>query len=64
MEEEWEFNRRAGFSEDDDDLPPCCREEGIGEKGEMKFTVSRKAIAQAKIRQAPRDKLYNTSPAG
>ena len=64
MEEEWEFNRRAGLTAADDDLPDCCREEGIGEKNEMKFTVSREAIAQAKVRQAPRDKLYNTSPAG
>src|SRR3990172_696695 len=27
LEDEWEFNRRAGFTEADDDLPTCLREE-------------------------------------
>lgn len=64
LEEEWKFNRLAGLGEEDDDLPECCREEGIGEDGEMKFTVSREAIARAKIRQPTRHELYITSPAG
>ncbi len=64
LEEEWEFNRRAGFTDADDDLPSCCRDEGIGENNEMKFTMSTNAIAMAKVRQPSRDKLFTTSPAG
>ena len=64
LEEEWEFNRRAGLTEKDDDLPACCREEGIGENNEMTFDVSTEAIAMAKIRQPAREKLFTTSPAG
>ena len=62
--DEWQFNESAGFTTIDDDLPDCCRKEGIGSNNEMKFTVSAEAIALAKTRQAPREKLYRTSPAG
>ncbi len=62
--DEWQFNDRAGFTAADDDLPDCCRKEGIGPDNEMTFSVSAAAIAMAKIRQSPRDKLYKTSPAG
>ena len=50
LEDEWEFNRRAGFDASDDDLPPCLREEGIGPDHSLKFTVTPEVIAQAKVR--------------
>jgi len=62
--DEWQFNEAAGFTTVDDDLPDCCRKEGVGPDNEMKFTVSAAAIAMAKTRQTPREKLYKTSPAG
>jgi aldehyde:ferredoxin oxidoreductase len=37
LSDEWEFNSRAGFTEADDDLPACLREEGVGPGGVMKF---------------------------
>ena len=62
--DEWQFNDGAGFTHEDDAGPDCIREEGIGPGQSMVFDISDKAIAAVKTRQPPRDKLYNTSPAG
>jgi aldehyde:ferredoxin oxidoreductase len=64
LQDEWRFNEAAGFTAEDDDCAPCLREEGIGADGAAKFDVSRGVIAMAKVRQAPREELFNTSPAG
>ena len=64
LADEWHFNDGAGFTHKDDACPECIRTEGIGPNQSMVFDISDDAIAAAKVRQPPRDKLYNTSPAG
>jgi aldehyde:ferredoxin oxidoreductase len=58
LEDEWEFNRRAGLDASDDDLPACLREEGIGPDHALKFDVSADVIAQAKVRFPLRDEFF------
>lgn len=43
--DEWEFNRRAGLTEADDDLPRCMKEDAIGAEGNLVFDASRETIA-------------------
>lgn len=62
--DEWEFNDKAGFTVEDDEIAACIREEGIGPEHAMKFDVSAEDIAKAKIRQPRSEKFYTTSPAG
>jgi len=64
LEDEWEFNRRAGFTDEDDDVVKCLREEGIGPDGSIKFDLTTDLIARAKVRQPERDSLYFGTPAG
>ena len=64
LEDEWEFNRRAGFGVADDDLPACLREEGIGPDHMLKFDVSAEVIAKAKVRFPLRDELFSEVRAG
>ena len=61
--DEWEFNRRAGFTAADDVLPQCMKEDAIG-PNKVVFDVSPEIIADAKVRKAGRDKLYTTKAAG
>jgi aldehyde:ferredoxin oxidoreductase len=64
LQDEWEFNRRAGFDAADDDLPECLRNEGIGPDNALKFDVGADVIAQAKVRFPLRDELFATRAAG
>ncbi|MGI9228404.1 MAG: aldehyde ferredoxin oxidoreductase N-terminal domain-containing protein [Gammaproteobacteria bacterium] len=52
LEDEWEFNRRAGFTEADDDLAACLREEGIGPDNTLVFDVPRTVCQDAKKRMS------------
>jgi aldehyde:ferredoxin oxidoreductase len=61
---EWEFNKRAGFTDADDDLPACLREEGVGPGGLMKFDVPMEVIQQAKVRSEWREKQFTVKAAG
>ncbi len=61
---EWEFNTRAGFTEADDDLPACLREEGVGPGGVLKFDVPMEVIKQAKVRSDWREQLFAVKAAG
>lgn len=56
--DEWEFNRRAGFSSEDDDMVKCLREEGVGPDHTIKFDIPRDLLAKAKVRQAPTHALF------
>ena len=58
LQDEWEFNRRAGFTEKDDDLPTCLREEGVGPGGVMKFDVSQEVINEAKVAAPFREQMF------
>jgi aldehyde:ferredoxin oxidoreductase len=64
LELEWQFNEKAGFTEADDDLPKCLREEGIGPGGAFKFDVSAETIRDAKVRKDIRDELFAVKAAG
>jgi aldehyde:ferredoxin oxidoreductase len=61
--DEWEFNRRAGFTDADDVLPACMKEDAIG-PAKVVFDVSAAIIADAKVRKPGRDKLFTTKAAG
>ena len=49
LEDEWAFNRAAGFTEADDVLPECMRTDAVGPARDV-FDVSAEVIAQAKVR--------------
>lgn len=57
LEDEWEFNRRAGHTAADDDLPACMKEDGIGPNGDLVFQASPKTIAKVYERQIGPDDL-------
>ena len=58
LKDEWEFNDRAGFTEKDDDLPACLRDEGVGPGGVMKFDVTADIIREAKQDAPFREELF------
>ena len=64
LQDEWEFNRRAGFTAVDDVLAACLREEGIGPDHTLKFDISADLIARAKVRQPITEDFYKMTPAG
>ena len=65
LSDEWAFNDRAGFKPEDDDLPACLREEGVGPGHVMKFDVPREVIEQArKQRFEARDQLFKIKATG
>ncbi|MEE8580049.1 MAG: aldehyde ferredoxin oxidoreductase N-terminal domain-containing protein [Myxococcota bacterium] len=64
LQDEWEFNRRAGFTAADDDLPECIREEGVGPDHSLKFDVDAATIAQVRSRFEPREELFVMKASG
>ena len=63
LEDEWEFNDRAGFTEADDDMPDCMKEDPIGPQ-KVVYDVD-KAIVQAAKRKLPyREKIFATRATG
>ncbi len=58
LEDEWEFNRRAGFTVDDDDLAACLREEGIGPDNRLVFDVPKAVCQGAKKRLPVRERVF------
>lgn len=56
--DEWQFNEKAGFTREDDNLPDCIRNEGIGPENRMVFQVEPDVIARAKTRMEPRETMY------
>ncbi len=63
LEDEWEFNRRAGFTDDDDDIAACLREEGIGPGNELKFDIDPELLRKAKTRYPSREELFGKGAA-
>ena len=58
LKDEWAFNDGAGFTEADDDLPACLREEGVGPGGVMKFDVTADVIREAKQDAPFREEMF------
>ena len=63
-QEEWAFNTKAGWKDEDDKLADCLVEEGIGPDHSLKFEVSADIIAAAKVRFETRDELFVAKAAG
>jgi aldehyde:ferredoxin oxidoreductase len=64
LEDEWEFNRRAGFTDEDDDMVTCLRDEGIGPDHSLKFDISTELMAKGKVRQPVSENFYFSPPSG
>jgi aldehyde:ferredoxin oxidoreductase len=63
LQDEWEFNRRAGFTDADDVLPECMKQDPIGPTNAV-FDVKREIVAQAKVRMESREELFTTQATG
>ena len=64
MSDEWAFNEKAGWKEEDNVLADCLVEEGIGPDHSLKFDLPPEVVAPAKTRFANRDELFTTKAAG
>ncbi len=62
MEDEWEFNRRAGFGPEDDKMAPCMAEDAIGGETLFVWDVPDEIVAAAYERFEPRDELFTARP--
>ena len=61
MEDEWEFNRRAGFGEKDDEMPDCMKQDAIGPT-KFVWDVPREVVARAYERFESREELFEQRP--
>ncbi|MCG8589417.1 MAG: hypothetical protein MJE66_09005, partial [Proteobacteria bacterium] len=64
LQDEWEFNQRAGWQDSENDLPECLREEGVGPDQSLKFDLERDMINAAKVRFEPREELFTMKASG
>ena len=63
MQDEWEFNRRAGFGPEDNDLPEWMRTEAIPSNGAV-FAVSREEMMKVFQRYPVSDELRQMKAVG
>jgi aldehyde:ferredoxin oxidoreductase len=63
LQDEWEFNRRAGYTAADDELPACMKEDAIGPE-KLVFDAKPEIIAQTKVRMPLRDELFAIKAVG
>jgi len=63
LQDEWEFNRRAGFSEDGDQMPDCMKQDGIG-PAKVVWDVPADLVVQAYQRQGDREQLFKMKASG
>ncbi len=63
LQDEWEFNRRAGFTAKDDVLPECMRQDAIG-PAKFVFDVAPEIIAKTYQRFPAGDDLYAKKATG
>jgi len=63
LEDEWAFNKKAGWKTEDDVLPACMKEDPIGPMKAV-FDVSADVIADAKVRKPTREQLFTGKAAG
>ncbi len=64
LQDEWNFNAAAGWKDEDNGLPDCIVEEGIGPDHAMKFDVSLEVINQSKVRFPAREELFSAKATG
>ena len=63
LEDEWAFNRGAGFTEADDVLPECMQTDPVGPTKEV-FDLPPSLIAEAKVRRPVDDAFFAKKAAG
>jgi len=63
LQDEWEFNRRAGLSEDGDQMPDCMKQDAIG-PASMVWDVPSDLVVQAYQRQGDREELFTMKASG
>jgi len=63
LQDEWEFNRRAGFTSADDVMADCMQSDAIGPQ-EVVFDVSAEIVSQAYERCELRDELFVAKASG
>jgi aldehyde:ferredoxin oxidoreductase len=61
MEEEWEFNRRAGFGPEDDEMPDTMKQDAIGPAKSV-WDIPQDVVNQAYTRFEPREELFTQKP--
>ena len=57
LQDEWEFNRRAGLTEKDDEMPDCMKQDPIG-PAKVVWDVSPEIVRQAKERHDLGEELF------
>ena len=62
MQDEWEFNRRAGFGSEDDKMAACMAEDVIGDETKFVWDVPDEVVAAAYKRFEAREELYTARP--
>jgi aldehyde:ferredoxin oxidoreductase len=63
LSDEWEFNRRAGFTEKDDVMPECMKQDGVGPQ-KVVWDVPEGVAAEVYRRLDAREELFTTRAAG
>ena len=63
LSDEWEFNRRAGFTEKDDVMADCIKQDPIG-PAKAVWDVPYELVKEAYTRLEAREKLYTTKASG
>ena len=63
LQDEWEFNKRAGLTSADDEMPECMAKDAIGPQ-EIVWDVDAAVVAQAYTRFDNNDQLFETKAAG
>jgi aldehyde:ferredoxin oxidoreductase len=61
LEDEWEFNRRAGFTPEDDLMPDCMKQDPIGPQ-KLVWDLDPKLVARIYERFDLRDELFESRP--
>ena len=63
LADEWEFNKRAGWKDEDDVLPACMLEDPIGPDKAV-FYADPAIIADTKVRKEPSEALFGGKASG
>ena len=64
LEDEWKFNKAAGWKDEDNGLSDSLVNEGIGPDHSMKFDVPLDIINQSKVRFPIREQLFSAKASG